>query len=112
MQTKHPDAGFMRMQTHINERMRAILMDWLVDVHLKYRQSTETLHLTASLVDRYLSRVPVPRAKLQLIGVAAMLICTWRMRLLSLLAFSCPHCCAAALTSTLSGSRARVLQTT
>ena len=67
-------AGFLRAQPWINERMRAILVDWLVDVHLKYKQSSETLHLTASIIDRFLARVPVARARLQLVGVAAMLI--------------------------------------
>jgi len=58
----------------INSKMRAILMDWLVEVHSKYRLRPETLYLTASTIDRYLSKVPVLRKRLQLGGVVAMFI--------------------------------------
>jgi len=63
-----------RTQTDINEKMRAILIDWLVDVHLKFKLLPETLFLTVNLIDRYLEQVPVSRQKLQLVGVSAMLI--------------------------------------
>lgn len=36
--------------------MRAILIDWLVDVHLKYRMIPETLFITVSLIDKYLEK--------------------------------------------------------
>jgi len=36
----------MLNQTDINEKMRAILMDWLVDVHLKFKLRDETLFLS------------------------------------------------------------------
>jgi hypothetical protein len=54
--------------------MRAILIDWLVDVHLKFKLLPETLFLTVNYIDRYLDRVPVSRKNLQLVGVASMLI--------------------------------------
>ena len=54
--------------------MRAILIDWLVEVHLKFKLVPETLYLTVNLIDRYLEKVEVMREKLQLIGVTAMLI--------------------------------------
>lgn len=54
--------------------MRAILVDWLVDVHIKFKLLPETLFLTINLVDRYLEKAPVSRQKLQLVGVGAMLI--------------------------------------
>ena len=38
--------NFMLNQTDINEKMRAILMDWLVDVHLKFKLRDETLFLS------------------------------------------------------------------
>lgn len=63
-----------RTQTDINEKMRAILVDWLVDVHLKFKLLPETLFLTVNLIDRYLEKSTVSRQKLQLVGVAAMLI--------------------------------------
>ena len=54
--------------------MRAILIDWLVDVHLKFKLLPETLFLTVNIIDRYLEKNAIMRQKLQLVGVAAMLI--------------------------------------
>jgi len=72
-----PKEGYMqKTQTDINEKMRAILIDWLVDVHLKFKLLPETLFITVNIIDRYLSQVPIPRQKLQLVGVSAMLIST------------------------------------
>jgi hypothetical protein len=65
---------FMETQPHINERMRSILVDWLVEVHLKFKLVPETLYLTVNLIDRYLERKEVSRPKLQLVGVTALLI--------------------------------------
>lgn len=61
-------------QTDINDKMRAILVDWLVDVHIKFKLMDETLHLTMNLIDRYLEVAPVGRRNLQLVGVTAMLV--------------------------------------
>ena len=33
-------------------RMRAILIDWLVEVHLKFKLIPETLYLAHNLIDR------------------------------------------------------------
>jgi hypothetical protein len=54
--------------------MRAILIDWLVDVNVKFRLVPETLFLTVNLIDRYLSKAKVSRNKLQLVGVSSLLI--------------------------------------
>jgi len=69
-----PQADYMDHQTDITPKMRMILNDWLIEVHLKYRLSTETLHLAINLIDRYLSKKQLTRKRLQLIGVAAMFI--------------------------------------
>jgi G2/mitotic-specific cyclin-B, other len=65
---------YMLKQNHINERMRAILVDWLVEVHLKFKLVPETLYLTINLIDRYLTIKEVSRPKLQLVGVTSLLI--------------------------------------
>ena len=65
---------YMENQTHINERMRAILVDWLVEVHLKFKLVPETLYLTVNLIDRYLEKRQVERPRLQLVGVTCLLI--------------------------------------
>jgi cyclin B len=54
--------------------MRAILVDWLIEVHFKFKLLPETLFLTINLIDRYLDKAPVHRTKLQLVGAASMLI--------------------------------------
>jgi len=65
---------FAQIQNEINERMRAILVDWLVEIHIKFKLLPETLYLTVNLVDRFLEKVPVSKQQLQLVGVTAMLI--------------------------------------
>jgi len=65
---------YMENQPHINERMRSILVDWLVEVHLKFKLVPETLYLTINLIDRYLERQEVSRPRLQLVGVTSLLI--------------------------------------
>eukprot|EP00993_Chasmostoma_nieuportense_P001220 NODE_2119_length_1274_cov_21.291194_g2015_i0.p1 GENE.NODE_2119_length_1274_cov_21.291194_g2015_i0~~NODE_2119_length_1274_cov_21.291194_g2015_i0.p1 ORF type:complete len:298 (-),score=62.95 NODE_2119_length_1274_cov_21.291194_g2015_i0:356-1249(-) len=62
------------IQADVNEKMRAILIDWLVDVHLKFKLLPETLYLAVDIIDRYLDRNPVGRQKLQLVGVVSMLL--------------------------------------
>ena len=71
---KHPSAAYMDKQPHINAKMRAILIDWLVEVHLKFKLVPETLYLTVNLIDRFLERAQVARSKLQLVGVTALLL--------------------------------------
>lgn len=65
---------YMRKQTDITHSMRAILVDWLVEVTEEYRLETETLYLAVSYIDRFLSYMAVVRAKLQLVGTTAMFI--------------------------------------
>lgn len=64
---------YMEDQQHINERMRSILVDWLVEVHQKIKLDTGTLYLTVNIVDRYLVKAEVERRDLQLVGVTALL---------------------------------------
>lgn len=67
-------SGYMGNQNDINEKMRAILIDWLVDVNVKFKLVPEVLFMTVNLIDRYLSIKQVARVKLQLVGVSALLI--------------------------------------
>lgn len=65
---------YMSRQADINDKMRAILVDWLVDVHIKFKLMPETLFLTVNLIDRFLESKQVTRKHLQLVGVTAMLL--------------------------------------
>jgi len=69
-----PRVLYMERQTHVNAKMRAILIDWLVDVHKKYKLQTETLFLATSVVDGFLEHRVVQRRHLQLVGVTGLLI--------------------------------------
>ena len=64
----------MTKQFDINEKMRAILIDWLIEVHDKFDLIGETLFLTVNLIDRFLSQKTVVRKKLQLVGLVSMLL--------------------------------------
>ncbi|PUZ57221.1 hypothetical protein GQ55_5G411700 [Panicum hallii var. hallii] len=69
-----PLSTYMSSQAEINERMRAILVDWIIEVHHRLTLMPETLYLTVYIIDQYLSMENVPRKELQLVGVSAMLI--------------------------------------
>ncbi|XP_043690913.1 G2/mitotic-specific cyclin S13-7-like isoform X2 [Telopea speciosissima] len=71
-ESQFPD--YMGSQPDINDRMREILVDWLIEVHNKFELMPETLYLTLNIVDRFLSKEIVTRRELQLVGIAAMLI--------------------------------------
>ena len=60
----------------VKPESRAILIDWLVDVHQAFGLRPETLHLTVALIDRYLKvqHDRVRKNHLQLIGVTALFI--------------------------------------
>ena len=61
-------SDYMTNQTDINDKMRAILIDWLVEVHLKFKLMPETLLLTTNLIDRFLEKKAVTRKNLQPVG--------------------------------------------
>jgi len=71
---KKINPNYMLKQNDINEKMRMILIDWLIEVHLKFKLLPETLFLTINFIDRYLQNNQTPRDKLQLIAVSSLLI--------------------------------------
>ncbi|RLN27767.1 cyclin-A3-2-like [Panicum miliaceum] len=62
------------VQSDVTANMRTILVDWLVEVAEEYKLVADTLYLAISYIDRFLSANVLSRDKLQLLGVAAMLI--------------------------------------
>jgi G2/mitotic-specific cyclin 2 len=64
----------MKTQLHLEWRMRGILVDWLIEVHAKFRLLPETLFLCVNLVDRFLSSRTIGMEKLQLVGITALLV--------------------------------------
>ncbi|OEL36774.1 Cyclin-A1-1 [Dichanthelium oligosanthes] len=72
---ERPSTDYMEtIQKDITPSMRAILIDWLVEVAEEYRLVPDTLYLTVNYIDRYLSGNKISRQRLQLLGVACMLI--------------------------------------
>ena len=66
--------NFMIEQKEINAKMRSILIDWLIDVHFKFGFTDETLFLTVSIIDRYISVSQITRSNFQLLGITALMI--------------------------------------
>lgn len=59
--TKYPSVNCLAIQNEINLKMRRILVDWLIDVHMKFKLLPETLFLTVNMIDRYCERNQVKR---------------------------------------------------
>jgi len=60
--------------SELTGKMRAILIDWLCQVHNRFHLLQETLYLTVAIIDRYLQKKPCTKNRLQLVGVTAMLV--------------------------------------
>jgi hypothetical protein len=61
-------------QEDITWRMRGILMDWLIEIHVKFRLLPETIFLAANIIDRFCSVRGVSIVKYQLMGITALFI--------------------------------------
>ena len=68
------DSSYFKNQPEINEKMRAILIDWLIDVNNKFCFKEETLFIAINMIDTYLSLKKIRRCNLQLLGVTALFI--------------------------------------
>lgn len=65
---------YLAAQPGLNETMRSILVDWLIDVAVHFEVTDETMHYAISYIDRSLNTLKVERARLQLVGVTCMKI--------------------------------------
>jgi hypothetical protein len=69
-----PSPDYMDGQGEVTWAMRQTLVDWLLQVHLRWHMLPETLWIAINLVDRFLTKRVVSLVKLQLVGVTAMFI--------------------------------------
>ncbi|RUS18295.1 cyclin-like protein, partial [Endogone sp. FLAS-F59071] len=80
-----PRTSYMSKQTEINSNMRAILVDWLMEVASELKLSGETLYMAnrqlnncflpaVNYTDRFLSSVRVIRTSFQCVGIAALFV--------------------------------------
>ncbi|XP_076649011.1 cyclin B3 [Halictus rubicundus] len=69
-----PVGDYMQKQVCLSRWMRALLVDWMVEVQESFELNHETLYLAVKLVDLYLSKVTVGKETLQLLGAASLFI--------------------------------------
>ena len=69
-----PEYNYMNSQNEINEQMRSILVDWIIDVHGKFGFTDETLYMTILIIDRYSSIKKITRNEYQNLGISALMI--------------------------------------
>ena len=69
-----PRSDYMRIQNELDWNMRVALIHMIVDIHGILKLFPETLFLTMNIVDRLLSKKPVAKSKLELVGLAALFI--------------------------------------
>jgi len=83
----------MKNQQHINENMRSMLINWLIEVHLKFKLVSETLYLAVNILDRYLAKAQVTRPELQLVGITALWISSKYEEIWEIALGDCVHIC-------------------
>ena len=67
-----PD-DFMTQKTEVTEKMRAYLVDWLAELHYKFKMWSETLYVCIGIIDRYLATSPeLKKQDLQCLGITAL----------------------------------------
>ncbi|KAL8280705.1 hypothetical protein RQP46_007028 [Phenoliferia psychrophenolica] len=69
-----PSPDYMLTHTEVTWKMRGILIDWLIEIHTKFRLLPETIFLATNIIDRLLSLQEVSLVKFQLVGITALFI--------------------------------------
>ncbi len=66
----------MQLPTEVKDTSRAFLVEWIIDVHRKFRLMPETLYVTVFLIDQFLSLQQIKKSQLHILGVTSLLIAT------------------------------------
>ncbi|XP_069820851.1 cyclin-O [Dendropsophus ebraccatus] len=74
LETKYLPAHCMDNQPQLRPESRCKLISWLIPVHRHFNLGFESLCLTVSILDRFLSCTPVAIDCFQLVGVTSLLI--------------------------------------
>lgn len=70
-----PAIEWLQQHPTLDAGMRAVLVDWMMEVCREFEMQRESFYLSISVLDHFLSAVrQVHQSKLQLVGVASMLI--------------------------------------
>ncbi len=65
---------YLEHQTDITQDMYEIVIDWLVDVHRKFKMKNETLFLCITLMNKYLEKNEIKKEIFQLLATTCMFI--------------------------------------
>ncbi|XP_051128643.1 putative cyclin-B3-1 [Andrographis paniculata] len=84
---------YMSIQKDVTPNMRGILINWLIEVHQKFDLMEETLFLTVTLIDRYLSLEVIKKNEFQMVGLTSLLLASkyedfWHPRVSDLISIS------------------------
>lgn len=75
MEVKYSIQPYFLKTHNSTPRMRQVLINWLVEVHINFAFLPETLYLTVAILDRYLQTdKTIGHSNLQLVGVTALFI--------------------------------------
>ena len=66
--------NYFEHQIKLTGLTREILIDWLVDVSMKFKLLSTTQFMSINLIDRYLAIEDISRDQLQLLGITALFI--------------------------------------
>lgn len=61
-----------KVQNEIKDTSRAFLIEWIIDVHRKFRLVPETLYVTQHIIDQFLSKKRIAKSQLHLLGVTTL----------------------------------------
>ena len=71
-----PADYLQKVQTEIKDTQRAFLLEWIIDVHRKFRLRSECLYVAQYIIDKFMSLEKIKNNQLQLLGVTTLLIAT------------------------------------
>ncbi|KAM9910130.1 hypothetical protein OXX69_004798 [Metschnikowia pulcherrima] len=69
-----PNPEYLYTQSQLKPKMRSILVDWLVEMHERFRLLPETLFLAINIMDRFMSVEIVEIGRLQLLATGSLFI--------------------------------------
>ena len=64
----------MGEQKEVTSHMRGILIDWIVDLHQRFKMFPDTLFMVLAIIDHYLQKRQITKENLQLLGATAFFI--------------------------------------
>lgn len=63
-----------KVQTEIKDTSRAFLIEWIIDVHRKFRLTPECLYVAIYIIDQFMSKKKIQKNQLHLLGVSTLFL--------------------------------------